>query len=104
MSRTSILDRSTRAAAALAIIAALLSPASAADRQATAAVYPEMSSSAAMDRAPVVLTSRLPWPAPVGHRQPRRDEVPQSEISAWERQQRQLDQELNRKLIICRGC
>ena len=53
----------------------------------------------------MVLTSRLPWLAPVGHRQPRRADVPQSEaLSAWERQQRQFDQELDRRLIICRGC
>ena len=53
----------------------------------------------------IVLTSRLPWLAPVGHRQPHRADVPQSEaVSAWERQQQELDQELNRKLIICRGC
>src|SRR6266478_4997143 len=53
----------------------------------------------------IVLTSRLPWLAPVGHRQPRRADVPQSEaVSAWERQQHELDQELDRKLIICRGC
>ncbi len=52
-----------------------------------------------------MLTSRLPWLAPVGHRQPRRADVPQSEaVSAWERQQHELDQELDRKLIICRGC
>ena len=31
--------------------------------------------------------------------------VPQHEaVSVWERQQRQFDQELDRKLIICRGC
>ena len=57
------------------------------------------------DHAPPVLTAQLPWLAPVGHRQPRRAEVPQSEaVSTWERQQQQLDQELDRKLIICRGC
>ncbi|MGX9432477.1 MULTISPECIES: hypothetical protein [Bradyrhizobium] len=105
MSRTSILDPSTKAAAALAIFAALLSPASAADRQATAAVYPEVSSSAATDRAPILLTSRLPWLAPVGHRQPRLADVPSHEsVSAWEAQQHQADEELDRKLIICKGC
>ena len=63
----------------------------------------DLPTSASGDRA--LPTSRLPWLAPVGHRQPRLAEVPRSEaVSTWERQQRQLDQELDRKLIICRGC
>ena len=49
------------------------------------------------------LTSPSPWLAPVGHRQPRRADVPQGEASAArERQQFRLDRELDRKLIICR--
>ena len=53
---------------------------------------------------PAVLTSHSPWLAPVGHRQPGRADVPQSELlSAWERQQQDLDVELDRKLVICRG-
>jgi hypothetical protein len=104
MSRA-IVNRSISAAAAVAVFAALLSPANATDRQDTAAVYPDVSISAAMDRAPIVLTSRLPWLAPVGHRQPRQADVPRHEaVSAWERQQQQVDQELDRKLIICKGC
>jgi hypothetical protein len=105
MSRTSIPQRLLSAAAAVAIFSALLSPANAADRQETAAVFPNVSISAAMDRAPIVLTSRLPWLAPIGHRQPRPADVPRHEaVSAWERQQQQMDQELDRKLIICKGC
>jgi hypothetical protein len=51
------------------------------------------------------LTSHLPWLAPVGHRQPRQADIPQDEIlSAWEREQQRLDDELDRKLSICRGC
>ena len=54
---------------------------------------------------PAVLTSHSPWLAPTGHRQPIRADVPQYELlSAWERQQRNLDVELDRKLVICRGC
>ena len=54
---------------------------------------------------PEVLTSHRPWLAPTGHRQPTRADVPQNEIlSAWEREQQVLDAELDRKLIICRGC
>jgi hypothetical protein len=54
---------------------------------------------------PAVLTSHLPWLAPIGHRQPTRADVPQNEVlSAWERQQQDIDVELDRKLIICRGC
>jgi hypothetical protein len=53
---------------------------------------------------PAVLTSQLPWLAPTGHRQPTRADVPQEEaLSGWERQQI-IDRELDRKLIICRGC
>ncbi|WMT77015.1 hypothetical protein [Bradyrhizobium sp. Ash2021] len=54
---------------------------------------------------PVVPTAHSPWLAPIGHRQPARADVPQNEVlSAWERQQQDLDVELDRKLIICRGC
>ncbi|WGD50283.1 hypothetical protein QA641_32460 [Bradyrhizobium sp. CB1650] len=102
MSRTSILNRSSKAAAAVAIFVALLSQAHAADQQYAAAVYPDVSSSAAADRAQ---TSRLPWLAPVGHRQPRLADVPRHEsVAAWEHQQRQADEELDRKLVICKGC
>ena len=56
------------------------------------------------DRA-TVLTSRLPWPAPIGHRQPTAARAPRGErLSIWERQQQLLDVELDRKLVICRGC
>jgi len=53
----------------------------------------------------LALTSRLPWRAPIGHRQPRRaDTQLDDSISEWERQQDRLNGELDRKLIICRGC
>ena len=43
--------------------------------------------------------------APVGHRQPRLADVPRHEsVSAWEAQQHQTEEELDRKLIICKGC
>jgi hypothetical protein len=51
------------------------------------------------------LTSQLPWRAPIGHRQPRKADVPPPEVlSTWERQQQRLDAELDGKLIICRRC
>jgi hypothetical protein len=54
---------------------------------------------------PIALMSHLPWLAPVGHRQPRKGDVPQDEAaSSWESQQQQLNEELDRKLAICRGC
>jgi hypothetical protein len=61
---------------------------------------------AASDRNnPAVLTSHSPWLAPIGHRQPAKADVPQDDIlSAWEREQQDLDVELDRKLVICRGC
>ena len=43
--------------------------------------------------------------APVGHRQPHRADALRDEaVSAWERQQQQVNRDLDRKLIICRGC
>ena len=77
------------AVAAGVVLLSLLSPALAASDQ----------------NNPAVLTSHSPWLAPTGHRQPARADVPQNEVlSAWERQQQDLDVELDRKLIICRGC
>lgn len=79
MSRRSILNRFIRTVASTAVFISLLSPAHA--------------------------TAQLPWPAPVGHRQPHRADVPQpAAVSAWERQQLRFDQELDRRLVICRGC
>ncbi|MBR0823108.1 hypothetical protein JQ627_34815 [Bradyrhizobium liaoningense] len=64
-----------------------------------------MPSQAAARFASAEPTSRLPWLAPVGHRQPSRADAPQSDaLSAWEHEQQQRDQMLDRKLIICRGC
>ena len=104
MSRASILNRSVRATAVAVVLSALLSPANAADRQDALAVFPDVSTNAAA-RTPILLTSRMPWLAPVGHRQPHPADVPQHEaVSAWEQQQQQFDQELDRKLIICKGC
>jgi hypothetical protein len=54
---------------------------------------------------PAVLTAHSPWLAPIGHRQPARTDASQNQVlSAWERQQQDLDSELDRKLTICRGC
>jgi hypothetical protein len=45
-----------------------------------------------------------PLPAPVGHRQPRADQVPPENSAAAEAEKRQ-DAELDRKIkSICRGC
>jgi hypothetical protein len=86
-------NRNHLASVAAAVVAGvamfgLLSPAAASDQNSSA-----------------VLTSHSPWLAPIGHRQPARADVPQNEVlSAWERQQQDFDVELDRKLIICRGC
>jgi hypothetical protein len=72
-----------------------------------AALISSLSPVAASDQNnPAVLTSRAPWLAPTGHRQPTAADLPpEAEIlSAWERQQQVLDVELDRKLVICRGC
>jgi hypothetical protein len=73
---------------------------------ASVAMFGLPSAAAASDQNnPAVLTSHSPWLAPIGHRQPARADAPQSEVlSAWERQQQDFDVELDRKLIICRGC
>jgi hypothetical protein len=91
MSSISIPKRSTRFAAAIVasgLLFGLISPATASDQN-----------------SPAVLISHSPWLAPTGHRQPTRADVPQNEIlSSWEREQQVLDAELDRKLLICRGC
>jgi hypothetical protein len=70
------------------------------------ALFGVLSPAAASDQnSPAVLTSHSPWLAPIGHRQPARADVPQNEVlSAWEREQQVFDAELDRKLMICRGC
>jgi hypothetical protein len=89
MSTQSTKHSTSVAVAVAAGVVLLLSPAMAASDQ----------------NSPAVLTSHLPWLAPTGHRQPGRADVPQEELlSAWERQQQDLDVELDRKLVICRGC
>jgi hypothetical protein len=92
MSITTILTRSTGISTALAagaVLFSLLSSAAAASGQ----------------NSPAVLTSHSPWLAPIGHRQPTLADIPQDEtLSTLEREQQRLDAELDRKLIICRGC
>ena len=85
---TSATKRSmSQAAAVAAVLLGLLSP--------TRAEVPQHND----------LTSHSPWLTPVGHRQPTKSDVPGAELlSSWERQQIALDAELDRKLIICRGC
>jgi hypothetical protein len=105
VSRISTLKRSINTARAGLIFAGMLSPAHAAYQYDAVRVYPDLPIGQTADHAPRVLTAQLPWLAPVGHRQPHQADVPQHEaVSAWERQQQQADQELDRKLIICRGC
>jgi hypothetical protein len=104
MSRISILKRSISTAVAGLIFVGRLSPANATYRHDTVAAFPDLPISATADHASTVLTPHLPWLAPVGHRQPHQADVPQHRaVSTWERQQQQAE-ELDRKLIICRGC
>ena len=43
--------------------------------------------------------------APIGHRQPRATDVPANpQLSPADLEQRRQDEEINRKLIICRHC
>jgi hypothetical protein len=50
-----------------------------------------------------VQIARHPWPAPVGHHQPRASDVGADALPSAERD-RWLDTELDRKLVICHGC
>jgi hypothetical protein len=105
MSFISILKRSISTVVAGLLFVGLLSPANAAYQHDAVAVFPDLPISATAVHASTVPTSHLPWLAPVGHRQPHQADVPQYQaVSTWERQRQQLDQELDRKLIICRGC
>jgi hypothetical protein len=79
----------------------VLSPAHATYQHHAASVFPDLPISATADRDSIAVTSHLPWLASVGHRQPHQADVPKHDaVSAWERQQQQADQELDRKLII----
>jgi hypothetical protein len=105
MSRISVLKRSISMAVAGLVVVGLLSPANAICQHDAVAVSPDRLISATADHASTVLTTHLPWLAPVGHRQPHQADVPQHEaVSAWERQQQQAERELDHRLIICRGC
>lgn len=42
--------------------------------------------------------------APVGHRQPRADDIPASQLPPIEIEMRREDERIDKKLIICRGC
>jgi hypothetical protein len=105
MSGISILKRAINMASAGLVFVGMLSPAHAAYQHDAVSVFPDLSKSAPANHSSTVLTAQLPWLAPVGHRQPHQADVPQHEtVSAWEHQQQLFDQELDRKLIICRGC
>jgi hypothetical protein len=105
MSPISILKRAFNTARAGLVLVGMLSPAHAAYQHHTISVFPDLPNNATADHSSRVLTAQLPWLAPVGHRQPHQADVPQpATVSGWELKQRQLDQELDRKLIICRGC
>jgi hypothetical protein len=48
-------------------------------------------------------TLGLPWPAPVGHRQPQAKDLPSQSPNELERVSEE-DRAVDRKLTICRGC
>jgi hypothetical protein len=121
MISTSIVKQLARYAAALATCVVLIGlhwPAGSAAQQNSESAFPDLAVSGTTPNddsdaaigAPVrnrdlALTSRLPWRAPIGHRQPRRADIELNEsISAWERQQDRLNKKVDRKLLICRGC
>jgi hypothetical protein len=105
MSRISILKRSIRTAVAVCLCrpalagkcdlpARCLSPSSPICRRARMQIMPRR----CRPRA-------CPGSAPVGHRQPHRGRRPPARGGlGMGAQQRQFDQEVDRKLIICHGC
>ncbi|WP_454615960.1 hypothetical protein [Bradyrhizobium cenepequi] len=48
-------------------------------------------------------TQGLPWPAPVGHRQPQAKDLPSQNTNELE-QISEEDRAVDRKLTICHGC
>jgi hypothetical protein len=79
--------------------------ASMSDICADSTTHPVATPPLACQRDVVERVSGLSHEAPVGHRQPRGTDVPQKmESSPLELEQRRLDEELDRKLTICRGC
>ncbi|WFU39109.1 hypothetical protein QA640_32685 [Bradyrhizobium sp. CB82] len=121
MSPISTLSQSARHATAIAACIVMIGwylPAATAAQEGSVSGFPDLpvrgttsndnsdASIGVHDRnSTLALTSRLPWRAPIGHRQPRRADIQiDDSISEWERQQDRLNKELDRKLIICRGC
>jgi hypothetical protein len=101
MSRISILKRSISTAVAGLIFVGLLSPAKC---DLPARYRRRLPRSAYQRDCGSCIGSVDLAPALVGHRRPHQADVPQREaVSAWERQQQQAE-ELDRKLIISRGC
>jgi hypothetical protein len=69
------------------------------------AVAPVSPNAQQVSWAPTQLDHITAWPAPVGHRQPRRNQVPAEGARRGESdQQFELDRALDGKLTICRGC
>ena len=72
------------------------------------------SGSAAVNGQPIVDTATtVPGGAPIGHLQPRAqqfaprsvaEQAEQEKMSSFDAQQQKLDEELDKRLNICRGC
>ncbi|QOZ07574.1 hypothetical protein XH96_08615 [Bradyrhizobium sp. CCBAU 51765] len=78
-------------------------PALAADASTTSAVHGIAAGSLGQDQASEHAgTFRQ---APIGHRQPRPGDIPEGmRLSPLELELRRIDEEVDRRLIICRGC
>ena len=55
------------------------------------------------EQATAMMVRTIPR-APVGHRQPRGDLLRDVQLSPQDLELRRLDEEIDRKIIICRGC
>jgi hypothetical protein len=79
-------------------------PAIASGASTTSAVHSLATSSHNHDNDPAKFAS-LFRQAPVGHRQPRQSDVPETtQLSPDDLELRRLDEEIDRKLTICRDC
>ena len=92
----------TRTGTAL-ILALVPAPAAGALQKGAMVIAP---AALAKDTTSPTATTRTPWPAPVGHRQPRPQDIP-AEMpakSGYDLQLDRLQRVMDGRLTICRGC
>ena len=91
----------TRPVLIIAALSVLGAPASAQDTPAASAAT---GTSASISAGSVATPARMPWPAPVGHRQPRPQDVGMPKPDRYEPELQRLQRALDGRLRICGGC